>query len=167
MSDRDIRGRGRDTAVTPACVTAPTAFPGGRSPASWFVPAADGRLDSVAVAGPQLPRAPGPQLLGAAVRERDTRIAGVTQLHTNYTSLDLGRSFHYACIQLFPGVWRGDPDASVDRYVGEPYEGDLPLIEVGTAAATADFVAKTTVFSGFVETLLDAGGLLQRPLQAL
>ena len=31
-----------------------------------------------------------------------TRIAGVTQLHTSHTTLDLGRSFHYVGIQLFP-----------------------------------------------------------------
>lgn len=43
----------------------------------------------------------------------DPRIAGVTQLHTTHTTLDLGRSFHYAGIQFFPGVWRGDPEGSV------------------------------------------------------
>lgn len=59
--------------------------------------------------------------------QRDPRIAGVTQLHTTHMTLDLGRSFHYAGIQFFPGVWRGDPDLTVDHYVGEPYEGDLPL----------------------------------------
>ena len=37
--------------------------------------------------------------------QHDTRIAGVTQLHTSHTTLDLGRSFHYAGIQFFPGVW--------------------------------------------------------------
>jgi hypothetical protein len=41
--------------------------------------------------------------------QHDTRIAGVTKLHTTHTTLDLGRSFHYAGIQFFPGVWRGDP----------------------------------------------------------
>lgn len=30
--------------------------------------------------------------------QHDTRIAGVTQLHTSHTTLDLGRSFHYARI---------------------------------------------------------------------
>ena len=64
----------------------------------------------------------------------DTRIAGVTQLQTTHTTLNLGRSFHYAGIQFFPGVWRGDPDASIDHYVGEPYEGDLPLVAVSRAA---------------------------------
>lgn len=89
--------------------------------------------------------------------QQDPRIAGVTQLQTTHTALELGRSFHFAGIQLFPGVWRGDPDASVDHYVGEPYDGDLPLVEAGTAAADFDFDGKVTVFTELVESLLDAG----------
>lgn len=96
----------------------------------------------------------------------DTRIAGVTQLHTRPTTLELGRSFHYVGIQLFPGVWRGDPDASVDHYVGEPYGGDLPLVEVSQAAAKFDFDGKATVFSEFVETLLDDGLVAPNPVTA-
>jgi len=98
--------------------------------------------------------------------QRDPRIAGVTQLQTNHTALDLGRSFHFAGIQFFPGVWRGDPDASVDHYVGEPYEGDLPLVEVNEAAADLDFVGKTRVFSEFVERLLDGGLVAPNPVTA-
>ncbi len=98
--------------------------------------------------------------------QRDTRIAGVTQLHTTHTTLDLGRSFHYAGIQLFPGVWRGDPDATVDRYVAEPYEGDLPLVEASEAAADVDFDDKTTVFCALVETLIDAGLVAPNPVTA-
>lgn len=89
--------------------------------------------------------------------QHDPSIAGVTQLHTSHTSLDLGRSFHYAGIQFFPGVWRGDPDASVDHYVGEPYRGELPLAEIGETAAAVDFDRKVLVFADFVESLLDAG----------
>jgi AraC-like DNA-binding protein len=98
--------------------------------------------------------------------QRDTRIAGVTQLHTTHTTLDLGRSFHYAGIQFFPGVWRGDPDASVDRYIGEPYEGDLPLVEVSMAAADLDFDGKATVFTEFVQILLDSGLVAPNPVTA-
>ncbi len=96
----------------------------------------------------------------------DTRIAGVTQLHTTHTILDLGRSFHYVEIQFFPGVWRGDRDASIDHYVGEPYVGDLPLVEVGRAAFDLDFDGKTTVFADFVETLLEAGLVAPNPITA-
>jgi AraC-like DNA-binding protein len=98
--------------------------------------------------------------------QRDTRIAGVTQLHTDHTTLALGRSFHYVGIQLFPGVWRGDPDATVDHYVGEPYAGDLPLVQVGTAAAPLDFPGKCEVFADLVETLLDAGLVVANPVTA-
>jgi AraC-like DNA-binding protein len=96
--------------------------------------------------------------------QHDTRIAGVTQLHTTHTTLDLGRSFHYAGIQFFPGVWRGDADASVDHYIGEPYEGDLPLVEVSRAAANFGFEGKATVFAEFVEKLLDAGLVAPNPV---
>ena len=98
--------------------------------------------------------------------QQDTRIAGVTQLHTSPTALGLGRSFHYAGIQFFPGVWRGEPDASVDHYVGEPYAGDLPLVQVGEAAALVDFAGKATVFSEFVASLLDAGLVGPNPVTA-
>ena len=98
--------------------------------------------------------------------QHDPRIAGVTQLHTSHTTLDLGRSFHYAGIQLFPGVWRGDPDAVVDHYVGEPYEGDLPLVEVGRAAADVGFDGKVTVFAAFVETLVAGGLVAPNPVTA-
>ncbi len=96
----------------------------------------------------------------------DPRIAGVTQLQTTHTTLDLGRSFHFVGVQFFPGVWRGDPEASVDHYVGEPYEGDLPLIEAGTAAAEFDFDGKTTVFTELVESFLEAGLVAPNPVTA-
>lgn len=96
----------------------------------------------------------------------DPRIAGVTQLQTTPTALDLGTSFHFAGIQLFPGVWRGDPDGSVDHYVGEPYEGALPLIEVGEAAAGLDLEGKTAVFSEFVARLLEDELVSPNPVTA-
>ena len=98
--------------------------------------------------------------------QHDPRVAGVTQLHTTHTTLDLGRSFHYAGIQLFPGVWRGDPDATVDRYVGDPYEGEMPLVEASTAAAEADFDGKTAVFSAFVKRLVVTGLVAPNPVTA-
>ncbi|MFK7920195.1 MAG: helix-turn-helix domain-containing protein [Ilumatobacter sp.] len=98
--------------------------------------------------------------------QQDPRIAGVTQLQTTPTALDLGRSFHFAGIQFFPGVWRGDPEASVDHYVGEPYEGDLPLVEVSEAAALRDLDGKVAVFSEFVARLLDDGLVAPNPVTA-
>jgi AraC-like DNA-binding protein len=98
--------------------------------------------------------------------QHDTRIAGVTQLHTSPTALPLGRSFHYAGIQFFPGVWRGNPDESVDHYVGEPYEGTLPLVEVSAAAAKVDFDGKVTIFADFVTALLAQGLVAPNPITA-
>jgi AraC-like DNA-binding protein len=98
--------------------------------------------------------------------QSDTRIAGVTQLQTTHTTLDLGRSFHYVGIQFFPGVWRGDPDETVDHYVGEPYAGILPLVKVSEAAAGVDLAGKATVFSEFVNELLDAGLVAPNPVTA-
>ncbi len=98
--------------------------------------------------------------------QQDTRIAGVTQLQTTHTTLDLGRSFHFVGIQLFPGVWRGDREASVDHYVGEAYEGNLPLVEVSSAAAEFEFEGKMAVFADFVETLLDVGLVAKNPVTA-
>jgi AraC-like DNA-binding protein len=63
-------------------------------------------------------------------------------------------------------VWRGDPDATVDHYVGEPYAGDLPLVEANRAAARLDFDAKTTVFAALVETLVDTGVVAPSPVTA-
>lgn len=88
---------------------------------------------------------------------RDPRVSGVTRLHTTHTTLDLGRSFHYSGIQFFPGVWRGDPGATVDHFVGEPYEGDLPLREAAEAGAGVEFATRGRIFSELVETLLETG----------
>jgi AraC-like DNA-binding protein len=96
----------------------------------------------------------------------DTRVAGVTRLQTTHTTLDLGRRFHYAGIQFFPGVWRGDRNELIDHYVGEPYAGELPLIEVSDRAAQHDFAGKAAVFAQFVEALCDDGLVAPNPLTA-
>ncbi len=93
----------------------------------------------------------------------DTRIAGVTALATTHTSLNLGRSFHYRGVQFFPGVW-GDPDQSVDHYVGEPYQGALPLVETNERIAGLDFEASHTVLSEFVENLRRDGVVVANPV---
>lgn len=98
--------------------------------------------------------------------QHDPRIAGVTQLHTTHTTLELGRSFHYAGIQLFPGVWRGDPEATVDHFVGEPYVGELALVEVGHAAADVGLDGRVAVFAEFVESLLRDGLVVPNPVTA-
>jgi len=98
--------------------------------------------------------------------QRDPAIAGVTALHTAHTTLDLGRSFHYVGIQFFPGVWTGDPEATVDHYIGAPYTGDLPLVAASRAMEPLDFDAKQSVLSAFVPDLVAAGVVRRNALTA-
>lgn len=97
--------------------------------------------------------------------QHDTRIAGVTALQTAHTTLNLGRSFHYVGVQLYPGVWR-DTNGTVDDYVGEPYEGDLPLIETNEKLAAVDFEAMFPIFVDLIEKLIGAGLILPNPITA-
>ena len=69
----------------------------------------------------------------------DTEIAGVTALHTEATTLNLGTSFHYVGVQFYPGVWRGDRNEIVNRYVGTPYQGALPLVETSRRLVGLEF----------------------------
>jgi AraC-like DNA-binding protein len=85
----------------------------------------------------------------------DTQIAGVTALRTTYEVLNLGKTFHYAGIQLLPGVWRGDPGEIADRFVGTPYQGDLPLLERSQQMAGLEFAAKQPVMAKLVRQLIN------------
>ena len=94
----------------------------------------------------------------------DTQIAGVTALRTRFEVLNLGRSFHYAGVQLFPGVWRGDPIELADRFVGTPYSGALPLIEVNQQLAALPFPDQLPVMTALVERLQVEGLVLSNPV---
>lgn len=85
----------------------------------------------------------------------DTDVAAITALQTKYEVLNLGKSFHYAGIQLLPGVWRGSRDEMVDRLVDSPYEGALPLVETATILAGLDFADQQPILAGFVRRLAD------------
>lgn len=85
----------------------------------------------------------------------DTKIAGVTALRTTYEVLNLGKSFHYVGIQFLPGVWRGNPEEIMDSFVGTPYQGVLPLLEINDTLAALDFSAKQPVLSDLVRRLID------------
>lgn len=80
----------------------------------------------------------------------DTKIAGVTALRTEAEVLNLGRSFHYVGIQFYPGVWQGDKDEIVDHYVGTPYLGQLPLVQISEKIAKLDFVNKSLILADLV-----------------
>jgi AraC-like DNA-binding protein len=87
--------------------------------------------------------------------QADTNIAGVTALHTTFTVLNLGKTFHYVGIQFLPGVWQGNRDEIVNSFVGTPYLGNLPLIETSRELATLGFSAKQSVLSELVQRLIN------------
>jgi AraC-like DNA-binding protein len=94
----------------------------------------------------------------------DTAIAGITALRTNYEILNLGKSFHYVGIQLLPGVWQGDPQEIIDRYVGMPYAGKLPLVATSRALAQRDFSTQQEVMSGLVQWLIENKLVVNNPV---
>lgn len=77
----------------------------------------------------------------------DPEIAGVTALHTQALTLDLGRSFHYAGVQFYPGAWGGDRSEILGRYVGTPYRGALPLVQTGRRLVGLEFAAMVPVLA--------------------
>lgn len=87
--------------------------------------------------------------------QKDTRIAGVTALHTTYQTLNLGKDFHYVGIQFFPGVWLGELNETTDSFVGTPYLGHLPLVDISKEMATLDFPSKLPIFSALVSQLVE------------
>jgi AraC-like DNA-binding protein len=97
---------------------------------------------------------------------RETAIAGVTALHTEATVLNLGTAFQYVGVQLFPGVWRGGRDALIDRYVGSPYRGSLPLVETAESLVGLDFPAMAARLTTLVERLRSQGLVRANPLTA-
>jgi AraC-like DNA-binding protein len=81
----------------------------------------------------------------------ETSIAGVTALHTQATSLNLGKSFHYVGIQFYPGVWQGDPDEVSNQYVGSAYSGSLPLVAINQTMVGLAFSAMTVELARLVQ----------------
>jgi AraC-like DNA-binding protein len=85
----------------------------------------------------------------------ETNIAGVTALRTTFEVLNLGKNFHYVGIQFLPGVWQGNRTEIFDSFVGEPYQGSLPLVATSKQLAQLDFLAKQLVLSALVQRLVD------------
>ena len=83
--------------------------------------------------------------------QRDPLIAGVTALRTRAEVLNLGRTFHYVGVQLFPGVWRGNPAELRDRYVGTPYLGALPLVRTSERMLGLRFASQHPHLTELVE----------------
>lgn len=89
--------------------------------------------------------------------QKNIMIAGVTALHITYEALNLGRDFHYIGIQFFPGAWRGDLEDTSDRFVGEAYAGNLPLLKYNKMLAKQNFATQQPIFTELVAGLIEKG----------
>lgn len=96
----------------------------------------------------------------------DTEVAGVTALHTEATTLNLGTVFHYVGVQLYPGVWQGDRDEIQDRYVGTAYRGTLPLLRTNRQLVGLDFASKGPVLADLVRWCMANDLVRGHPLTA-
>ncbi len=98
--------------------------------------------------------------------QADTSIAGITALRTTYEVLNLGKTFHYAGIQLLPGVWQDNREEIADSFVGTPYRGSLPLVATSNELATLSFSAKQPVMAALVRRLADEKIIVANPITA-
>lgn len=96
----------------------------------------------------------------------DTDIAGITALHTTSAVLNLGRSFHYVGVQLFPGVWQGNREHVVDSYVGTPYRGSLPLVQTSELIAGLAFEEQRPALAELVQWCVDHGHVAPNEITA-
>lgn len=96
----------------------------------------------------------------------DTSIAAITAIHTQATTLNLGRSFHFVGVQLFPGGWCGDPSEIMDGLVETKYEGSLKLIEINSELAKLNFPEQQKLLSSVVEKMIDDKLITPNPITA-
>jgi AraC-like DNA-binding protein len=87
----------------------------------------------------------------------DVSVAGITALHTEATTLNLGRTFHYVGVQLYPGVWRGNRSEVLGGYVGEPYRGRLPLVETSRRLVGLELADMVPILADLVRWCLARG----------
>jgi AraC-like DNA-binding protein len=95
---------------------------------------------------------------------RQTEIAGVTALRTQHEVLKLGRSFHYAGIELLPGVWRGNPQEIAHQFVGSAYTGPLPLVAMNKKLAGLQFAAMQPLMTELVDGFIAAHLVVSNPV---
>jgi AraC-like DNA-binding protein len=96
----------------------------------------------------------------------DIEVAGVTALHTEATTLNLGTVFHYVGVQFFPGVWQGDRNEVQSQYVGAAYQGTLPLVRTNRRLSGLDFDAMVPVLADLVRWCMEHGQVRGHPLTA-
>lgn len=88
------------------------------------------------------------------LNQKDTSIAGITELQTTFEVLNLGKDFHYVGIQLRPGAWKGDSAGVSNKYIDSPYRGDLPLQKINNDILHRDFENQIPSLVNLVNTLM-------------
>lgn len=96
----------------------------------------------------------------------DTKIAGITALHTEAVTLNLGTSFHYVGVQLYPGAWQGNRDEVLNQYVGAPYKGALPLVVTNQRLVGLEFAEMTRVLAELVSWCMEQGYICENAVTA-
>lgn len=96
----------------------------------------------------------------------ELKVAGVTALHTEALTLNLGTAFHYVGVQCYPGVWQGDRDEIQNRYVGTAYRGALPLVRTNRELSGLEFDAMVPVLAELVRWCRANGQVQGHPLTA-
>lgn len=87
----------------------------------------------------------------------DPKIAAITMRKTEYVALNLGKWFHYAGVQLLPGMWNGNPSEIYYGFVDTPYNGDLPLVNTAKSLKDLAFPDYFPIFSNLVSKLWKEG----------
>jgi len=96
----------------------------------------------------------------------DTKIAGITALQTEAVTLQLGTSFHYVGVQLYPGAWQGDRNELSSRYVGAPYQGALPLVQTSRRLVGLEFADMERPLSEHIRWCMANGHICSNPITA-
>lgn len=96
----------------------------------------------------------------------DTKIAAITAIHIEATVLNLRKSFHYIGVQLFPGVWCGNPSEIMNGLVDKEYEGSLNLLEINAELTNLSFFDQQKVLSKTVENMIEDKLIVSNPVTA-
>ncbi|GBF49315.1 transcriptional regulator, AraC domain protein [Leptospira ryugenii] len=99
--------------------------------------------------------------VNALLNLRNPLICAFTYRQTTYVELNLGRSFHYAGIQFFPGVWQGEKNEIQFGFVNSEYKGKFPLIKTAKQMIGVDFLEFANPLNQLVTILIQDGILRQ------
>ena len=96
--------------------------------------------------------------------QNDRGITGVSKLRATSEEFNLGRSFHFVNIRFLPGVWQDTREPICHGIIDQPYQGDLPLLDVNRQLAGQAFSEQVPILIGLVEWLVDQKFLVPNPV---